>query len=456
MRAIRLHDTLSGKPRELETREPGRARIYACGPTVYAPVHVGNARPFVVFALLKRFLESEGYEVTLVENVTDVNDKIYDAARARGVSSEALAREMTARYVADTDRLGLGRPDHEPKASEAIGAIVELIAALIDRGHAYPAAGDVYFRVESFSGYGMLSNRSLDDMVQSEGDEERSELKESPRDFALWKAQKAGEDTSWESPWGSGRPGWHIECSAMAERILGLDFDVHGGGLDLVFPHHENEIAQTEAGRGQPLARVWMHNGMVRLDEEKMSKSVGNIQLLHAALDRFGRDALVMYFVAGHYRQPLAFSPATLADAAKSVERIRDFGRRIDRSAPEPEAFAPFLARFRDALADDFNTPAARAALFDWVSEGNRRLDAGERVGGSGLRSLLWTLGLDSLLEDADAGTADAEVERLAAERDAARAARDFATADARRDELAARGWEVRDTPDGPQLVRRA
>ncbi len=455
MREIRLYDSLSGELRRLETREAGKVRIYACGPTVYAPVHVGNARPFVVFALLRRFLEQEGYEVTLVENITDVNDKIYDAAREEGVSSDELAGAMSARYILDTDRLGLGRPDHEPKASEAIPGIIDLIEALIDAGHAYAAGGDVYFRVGSFPAYGKLSNRTLEEMVQSEGDEARAELKESPQDFALWKAHKPGEDTSWPAPWGAGRPGWHIECSAMAERLLGLDFDIHGGGLDLVFPHHENEIAQTEAARGVPLARIWMHNGMVRLDEEKMSKSVGNMRLLRQALDRFGRDALVMYFIAGHYRQPLSFSPEALDDAARSVERIREFGRRLDPSAPGPEALEPFLKRFYDALADDFNTPAARAALFDWVTEGNRRLDSGQQLGIGGFAEVLRSIGMEHLLDPTD-DAPDSVAERLAGEREAARGEGDYATADAKRDELAALGWEVRDTAGGPRLVRRA
>ncbi len=453
MRQIRFQDTLSGEPRPLEPRDPGKVGIYACGPTVYSRVHVGNARPFVVFALFKRFLEHEGYDVTLVENVTDVNDKIYDAARERGVPSDQLAREMTASYVEDTDALGLGRPDREPKASETIDAIVSLIQALIDSGHAYEADGDVYFRVRSFEGYGRLSNRPLEEMGQGEGDD-ADDLKESPQDFALWKGRKEGEDTYWEAPWGEGRPGWHIECSAMAEEILGLDFDVHGGGSDLIFPHHENEIAQTEAGRGVPLARIWMHNGMVQLDQEKMSKSEGNIRSLHGALEAFGRDALVMYFVSGHYRQPLAYSEGALEDAARSVERVRDFVRRLDGNAPEPEALAPYAERFFAALADDFNTPAAREALFSWIAEGNRRLDAGERLGVGRLREMLWTLGLEDLLE-VDHGQPDADAERLLAEREQARAERDFATADARRDELASRGWEVRDTPEGPQLVPR-
>jgi cysteinyl-tRNA synthetase len=455
MREIRIRDSLSGGLASLEPREPGRVGIYACGPTVYAPIHVGNARPFVVFALFKRFLQHEGYEVTLVENITDVNDKIYDAARERGVPSAELARDMTARYIDETDRLDLGRPDHEPRATETIAPIVELIGALLGSGHAYEAGGDVYFRVRSFPGYGRLSNRALEDMVQLEGDEARAELKESPQDFALWKARKEGEDTSWSAPWGEGRPGWHIECSAMAESILGLDFDVHGGGLDLLFPHHENEIAQTEAARGRPLARLWMHNGMVEIDEAKMSKSEGEIHLLGEALDRYGRDALVMYFLGGHYRAPLAFSPDQLDEAARSVARVRDFCRRLDGSGREPEALHEYPRRLYDALADDFNTPAARATLFDWVAEGNRLVDAGKRVGAEELPEALWVLGLEGLLA-ADEEVADPDARRLLAEREAARAARDYAVADARRDELAARGWEVRDTPDGPQLVRRA
>jgi cysteinyl-tRNA synthetase len=453
MRQIRLHDTLTGELRPLEPREPGRVGVYACGPTVYARVHVGNARPFVIFALLERFLEHEGYEVTLVENVTDVNDKIYDAARQAGVPSAELAREMTALYVEDTDRLGLGRPDTEPLASESVEGIVDLIQALIDSGHAYPAGGDVYFRVESYDEYGKLSNRPLEDMQQGEGDD-AAELKESPHDFALWKARKPDEDTWWPAPWGEGRPGWHIECSAMAERILGLDFEIHGGGSDLVFPHHENEIAQTEAARGKPLARLWMHNGMVELDQEKMAKSVGNITLLHGALDEFGRDALVMYLVAGHYRGPLAFSAEALDDARRSVKRLRDFALRLDRDAPAPDAMDAYVERFFDALADDFNTAAARAALFEWVAEGNRLMDAGERMGPGRLAEMLYGLGMEHLLEDSGEGPG-AEAERLAAEREEARARGDYEAADRKRDELAQRGFEVRDTPEGPQLVRR-
>ena len=451
MRQIRIQDTLSGELRPLEPREAGRVGVYACGPTVYGRIHVGNARPYVVFALLKRFLEHEGLDVNLVVNVTDVNDKIYDAAREAGVPSAELAAEMTALYVSDTDGLGLGRPDGEPRAAETIGPIVDLIADLVESGHAYPAGGDVYFRVSSFGDYGKLSNRPVEEMQQGEGDD-AAELKESPQDFALWKATKEGEDTSWPSPWGDGRPGWHIECSAMAEQLLGTDFEIHGGGSDLVFPHHENEIAQTEAAREQPLARIWMHNGMVQMGTEKMAKSVGNIRLLHQALEEFGRDALVMYFARGHYRQPLAFSPEALEEAGRAVERLRELARRLDPDGPDPEGLDAAVEAFFDRLADDFNSPAALGALFEWVSDANRRLDGGERMGPGRIAEMFHALGLENLLDAAD--EAPAEAQALLDEREAARAAKDFARADSIRDELAALGYEVRDTPEGARLRR--
>jgi cysteinyl-tRNA synthetase len=447
VRDITLHDTRSGEWRPLSPRDPGRIGIYACGPTVYGRIHVGNARPFVVFALLARFLAHEGYEVTLVENITDVNDKIYDAARAAGVPSAELAREMADHYVADTDRLALGRPDHEPLASETIGPIVDLIEALIARDHAYPVEGDVYFSVRSYPDYGELSHRDVDQMDQGEG-VEGAQLKRDPLDFALWKAHKEGEDTAWDAPWGRGRPGWHIECSAMAEQLLGLEFDIHGGGSDLVFPHHENEEAQTRAARGKPLARLWVHNGMVQLDAEKMAKSEGNIVSLHGALDEFGRDALIMYFVGGHYRQPLAYSDEELEQAAARVRRVREAARHL-RPGPSPPDLEPLRERFFAALAEDFNTPAALAAMFEWVREANKRQD----VGDADLREMLGVLALEHLLETDDAEGPDEEVRALAEQREEARAARDFAEADRLRDELRARGWEVRDGPDGPELV---
>jgi cysteinyl-tRNA synthetase len=463
MSAVRIHDSLSGGVRELEPREPGKVGIYACGPTVYGRIHVGNARPYVVFALLKRFLEHEGLDVTLVENITDVNDKIYDAAREAGISSDRLAREMTEAYRADTDRLALGRPDREPLASQTIDPIIDLIEALIERGHAYPAQGDVYFSVRSFDEYGKLSNRRLEDLQpadQGEPDSEQ-ERKRDPLDFALWKGQKPGEDTAWDSPWGRGRPGWHIECSAMAEAILGLDFDIHGGGSDLMFPHHENEIAQTEAGRGQPLARMWMHNGMVRFGEEKMAKSVGNVMGLAEALDRYGRDALIVYMLGGHYRQPLAFSAERMEEARQSARRLADFARLVRRSGDlmggaEDPGVASLRDEFFQALREDFNTPEALAALFKLVSEGNRRVADGRALPGAAaaLQEMLTVLGLERMLDER--GDVDEEALRLVQEREDARLSRDFARADAAREDLRKRGWEVRDTPEGPMLVPAA
>jgi cysteinyl-tRNA synthetase len=451
VREIRIRDTLSGELKALEPREPPRVGIYACGPTVYSRIHVGNARPYVIPALMRRFLEHEGYEPTLVINVTDVNDKIYDAAREASVPSAEFAAQMIREYVADTNALGLGRPDVEPLATETIPEIIELIEALIEGGHAYESGGDVYFRVRSFDGYGKLSNRDPAEMDQGE-EAGTARLKEDPLDFALWKARKEDEDTYWPSPWGDGRPGWHIECSAMAEKTLGADFEIHGGGSDLVFPHHENEIAQTEAARGVPLARTWMHNGMIRTAEEKMSKSVGNIFQLSEALDRFGGEAIVAYLSSGHYRQPLEFSEQALEEARARVARIRNFiEESADGDGEEDRFVAERREEFLAALADDFNTPRAWAALFELIAEGNRRPLPGARVA---LAELLPLLGLESLLEERP-DQPDSEAEALLTEREEARAARDFERADAIRDQLAELGWEVRDTAEGASLRRR-
>jgi cysteinyl-tRNA synthetase len=451
VRTIRLHDTRTGKVVPLEPRADARVGIYACGPTVYSRIHVGNARPYVTFMVLRRFLEAEGYDPTLVINVTDINDKIYDAARAAGRPSDELAREMTERYVQDTEQLGLGRPDAEPLASETIGPIIALIEDLIAGGHAYESEGDVYFRVRSYPEYGELSHRRVEDMEQGEEDVDplTRERKEDRLDFALWKGAKPDEDTAWDSPWGPGRPGWHIECSAMAETLLGVDFEVHGGGSDLVFPHHENEAAQTRAARGEPLARIWMHNGMIQAEGgEKMAKSVGNIFPLHAALDEFRADAVVMYLLSGHYRQPLAFSAERLQEAAARVERIREAGRKL-ASGPSPQDMAPLRERFLDALANDFNTAEALAAVFEWIREANRREDA---VGAADLEAMLGVLGLEHLLGQEPAQAPDA-VFALAAERLQARERSDWGEADRLRDEIAARGWQVRDVGDGFELL---
>ena len=447
MRAISLHDTRTGEVRPIEPREPGRVAIYACGPTVYGRIHVGNARPFVVFSLLKRYLAHEGYEVTLVFNITDVNDKIYAAAQEAGVHSYVLAREMSDAYIADTDGLGLGRPDYEPRASQTIPGIIRLIERLVETGHAYAASGDVYFSVRSYPGYGELSHRNVEEMDQGEG-VEGADLKRDPLDFALWKAEKPGEDTAWDSPWGRGRPGWHIECSAMAEELLGLDFEIHGGGSDLIFPHHENEAAQTCAAHGLALARLWMHNGMVRLDKAKMAKSVGNIFVLHDALSTYGRDALIMYFCGGHYRQPVEFDDQRLEEASARVKRVREAARKLIGGA-SPDWSAPLREEFFDALAYDFNTPRALAEVFDWVREANA---SDSPVGDADLREMLGVLGLENLL-DPDEADAPPEAVELSEARERARAGRDYGEADRLREQLREMGWEVRDGPAGPELL---
>lgn len=447
---IELFDTRTGALTPLTTREPGKVGIYACGPTVYQPIHIGNARPFITFNWLRRYLEYSGYEVTLVVNVTDVNDKIYAAAVASETDSAQLATRMGDRYREDTDRLELGRPDVEPKVTESIDEIIALTQALIDRGHAYAADGDVYFRVRSDDRYGELSRRSLEDADQGEG-LEGADRKEDPADFALWKATKDGEDSWWPSPWGDGRPAWHIECSAMGEQWLGAEFEIHGGGRDLVFPHHENEAAQTRCGTGHDLAKIWMHSGMLQLGEEKMSKSIGNVALLSDVLDQWGRDAVLYLFATAHYRQPLAFGEDAMQQATARVARLRELGRVLT-PGESPADLRAHRDGFFAALAADFNTALALASLAEWVREAFRR----ERgtVGSADLEEMLSMFGLENLLAPETGDGPSPEALALVEARTAARAAKDWAAADAARDELLALGWTVRDGADGPELVK--
>ena len=458
---LRLYDSLRRSTNDVEPLTPGRLGLYVCGPTVYGPVHVGNARPFVVAMTLARHLRRTGWEVRVVSNLTDINDKIYTAAQAEGIESRDLAERESARYLDDTSRLGLGRPDVEPKVTESLPEIVEMIEGLIAGGHAYESDGDVYFRVADFPSYGALSGQKIDEMQP----EEITSKKQAPLDFALWKAQKPGEDAAWESPWGMGRPGWHIECSAMAMSALGEEIDIHGGGIDLKFPHHENERAQSEAMTGRPFARTWLHNGMLRFGGDKMSKSLGNIDRLSDALDREGNETLLSLFARAQYRSPLDYSPDSLEDARKSNDRLREALRRAERIAgaatpaqggPLATAAAEADARFRAALDDDFGTPEGLAALFDLVRVVNAATDAGDASPADVAQArailidCLWVLGLDGLGATADGPPAEAVA--LMQEREAARAAKDFARADAIRDELKALGWVVQDLAGGPEL----
>jgi cysteinyl-tRNA synthetase len=421
---MRLYNTATRGLDELPA-PPGPIRMYVCGPTVYQRIHIGNARPFVISMWLKRWLAQQGYDVTLVENVTDINDKIY--AAAPGASAE-LAATATRQYIEDTDDLGLGRPDHEPLATGTIPEIVALIQELIDRDLAYEAGGDVYFRVARFPEYGRLSGRHEDESAirNPSEEEEQSALKEDPRDFALWKAHKEGEDTWWESPWGRGRPGWHIECSAMAEKHLGPVFEIHGGGLDLVFPHHENEIAQSR-GAGREFARIWMHNGMLRFGGEKMSKSLGNVVPLREALDEWGRETLLMLFLGAHWRKPMDYTEETLAAAKARADGFRE----VFRNPSEPGGSWEQLVA---ALDDDFNTPEALAVMHEWRDHGL-------------LRRALDLFGLASL---AETEAAPAELEELARRRAEVRTNGDFDEADRLRQEIEEAGWEVRDMTADP------
>jgi cysteinyl-tRNA synthetase len=422
---MRLYDTFTRGPVELPP-PPGPIRIYSCGPTVYQRIHVGNAIPFVVSMWLKRWLVETGYDVKLVINITDVNDKIYDAAPG---ASAQLAEDASRWYREDTDRLGLGRPDVEPTAVETVGDQIAMIEELVEHGFAYESDGDVYFRVTRYPEYGRLSGQKLDQVEE----QEPNPRKEDPRDFALWKANKPGEDTAWDSPWGRGRPGWHIECSVMSEKHLGPEFEIHGGGLDLVFPHHENEIAQSRA-LGHPFARIWMHNGILRFGGEEMHKSTGNDVSLRAALDHWGPETLLVFYLTGQYRKPLDYSDATLEAAAARAEGFRDVFRNPHEPAPDGA-----WERFAAALDDDFSTPAALAVMHEWRDH-------------ELLRRALSVFGLESLAEHEDAPP---EIAELAARRQAAREARDFEAADRLRDELEAAGWEARDEPGGYRLVRR-
>jgi cysteinyl-tRNA synthetase len=421
---MRLYSTLARDLVDLP-EAPGPIGMYVCGPTVYARAHIGNARPYVIAVWYKRWLRERGYDVTLVHNITDVNDKIYEAAPG---ASAARAEEATRWYLEDTGRFGLDEVDHWPKATETIVEIVAFIVDLIERGYAYEVDGDVYFRVSRWEEYGRLSGQKPDQVEE----QEPNPRKEDARDFALWKANKPEEDTWWDSPWGRGRPGWHIECSAMAEKLLGPVFEIHGGGLDLVFPHHENELAQSRA-LGHEFAKIWMHNGMLRFTGEKMSKSLGNIETIKEVLDEWGRETVLLFFLTAHWRSPIDFSPETMAAAQA---QWRSFQQAVyENRDPAP---AVGWEAFEAALDDDFNTAQALAVLHEWRAASQIEL----------LQRGLEVFGLSFVPEPPPE-----DVNELVAEREAARTAKDFAASDDLRDRIAERGWVVQDTPAGSVLV---
>jgi cysteinyl-tRNA synthetase len=467
MTQFQVYDTVTRKKQPLLADGKQELSLYVCGPTVYDHIHVGNARTFAMFQAFANYLRFSGIQVKHVSNITDVNDKIYTAARERGMSSAELARQATQWYIDDTTRLGLGRPDVEPLASEAMAEIIALVEELVVRDLAYEANGDVYFRVKRYEAYGKLSNRTLDDMIAGSRDDlDPGEHKQDALDFVLWKATKEGEDTAWDSPWGRGRPGWHIECSAMAEAELGADFDVHAGGLDLLFPHHENEVAQSR-GAGRGFARLWMHGGLLEAgDGEKMSKSLGNFDRLHDVLERVPGWQLVLFFLSASYRGPLAWTEQGLQAAEALGTRITETLRRSERYLATVETRGTGDANFanseryweglHEALRDDFNTAEALKELGGLLYDLNTAVDEHAtpqlvRDHRKAIHEFTEVFGLDALLPGEVDVTAEAQT--LIEARDAARAAKDFAESDRIRDELQALGYVVRDTAAGTEVL---
>jgi cysteinyl-tRNA synthetase len=445
---VRIRDTLERDTVDLTTREPGKVSMYVCGPTVYDSPHIGNARTAVVFDTIRRYLEWVGFDVTFVSNVTDVEDKIIARAAREGRTEPEVAAEFEDVYFDQMRRLNVRAADHRPHATEYIDEMLEIVGELIAKGHAYEVPGQgVYFAVETFPGYGALPHRTLDELRDSAGARvDVDEAKRSPMDFALWKAAKPDEP-AWDSPWGPGRPGWHIECSAMSLDLLGEGFDLHGGGEDLAFPHHENERVQAE-GAGHPFARHWIHSGMVTVGGDKMSKSLGNFTTVDEALAGHDARAVRLAMLQAHYRRAADLGPVELGAAARAVERLDALVRRAEGRTDAPPD-QETLDAFRAAMDDDFDTVHALAGIFDAARRANRAVDDGDIEEASSILNaideLLGVLGLDAPASDDD----DAEIDALVRERDDARAARDFTRADEIRDELAARGIKLEDTPSG-------
>ncbi|MEZ4665682.1 MAG: cysteine--tRNA ligase [Thermomicrobiales bacterium] len=456
---LRLYSTLSRKVEPLETIEPGVVRMYVCGVTPYDNAHIGHAMSAIVFDVIRRYLEHVGYEVRHVVNFTDIDDKIIVRAQREGVSASELTEKLIADFHREREALGVLPATVYPQATLEIPAIVTMIEGLIEKGHAYVADGDVYFRVRTFDDYGKLSGRNVDDMV-SGARIEIDERKEDPLDFALWKAAKPGEPT-WPSPWSDGRPGWHIECSAMCSHHLNGQVDIHGGGTDLIFPHHENEIAQSEAFLGvAPFARYWLHNGMLQLGGDKMSKSIGNVIRIKDLIEGGTTQAFRLMVLQSHYRAPLTFSEESLDAAAKGLDRLITAARpaaNAPESGPDQgldRAIQQASDQFHAAMSDDFNSPAAVAALFDLARSINRARDAGAGVeeidrGRLALIELAGVLGLDLESSDRSAGDAGPFIDLLVQVRDRLRAEKQWALSDLIRDRLAEKGITIADGPQG-------
>lgn len=457
---MKLYNTMTRKKEEFVPITPGKVGMYSCGPTVYNYFHLGNARPFIVFDTLRRYFEYLGYDVTRVQNFTDIDDKMINKANELGITVKELADRFIREYYVDADGLNVERPTVAPLATEHIGEIIALIEKLIQNGLAYESQGDVYYAAKEFPGYAKLSGQNLDEL-EAGARVDVAEIKRDPMDFALWKAAKPGEP-SWDSPWGKGRPGWHVECSAMSMKYLGETFDIHTGGQDLIFPHHDNEIAQSEGATGKPFARYWLHNGYINVDNRKMSKSLNNFFTIRDISTEFDLMAVRLFMLSVHYRSPINYSRDLIVQAEAALSRIRNAHDLLSRiadapwgEAPREVAFTASLPQYRDrfkaAMDDDLNTADALGVIFDLVREANTVfVDGGSAEGAAAakglLEELLHVLGIQLKAE----APIPQEVLDLAEQRQAARAARDFAAADALRDQITALGYVVEDTKAGP------
>lgn len=458
---MKLFNTMTRRKEEFVPVEPGKAKIYACGPTVYNYFHIGNARPFIIFDTLRRYLEYSGLDVTFVQNFTDVDDKMIARANEEHVTLKALGERFIAEYFKDAQGLGIRPATVHPKATEHVEDIIGLVSRLVKSCHAYEVNGDVYFDVSTFPGYGKLSGQSLDDL-KAGARIDVTEIKRNPEDFALWKAAKPGED-SWDSPWGKGRPGWHIECSAMSMRYLGETIDIHGGGQDLIFPHHENEIAQSEAATGKPFARYWMHNGYINVDNEKMSKSKGNFFTVRDIAQKYDLKVVRLFMLSAHYRNPINFSEDLIMQAASAMARIKNCRDNLKHIAStggtvqvdvEKDTCA-LEERFRRAMDDDLNTAEAIGVIFEYVHDINLAFENG----GDKQSAEAALVALDKVLDVLGLVPEDeeipAEVLELVQQRQEARKNKDYAAADTLRGKIAALGFEVKDTPEGPKINKR-
>lgn len=463
-----IYNTMTRKKEEFQPIEPGRVKIYACGPTVYNYIHIGNARPIIIFDILRRYFEYKGYQVTFVQNFTDVDDKLIKRATEENSTVAAVAKKYIGEYTKDAAGLNVRQASIHPRATENIAQIVDIVRTLIEKGHAYESHGDVYFRARSFKEYGKLSHQPIDDL-EAGARIDISEIKEDPVDFALWKSAKPGEP-AWESPWGKGRPGWHIECSAMARRYLGNTIDIHCGGQDLIFPHHENEIAQSECASGHPFAHYWMHNGYLNIDNRKMSKSLNNFFTVREVADRFGYEPIRLLMLSSHYRTPMNYSVEIIGQMRAALERLYNCRESLvfaiekaeTEEKPDDRKMADHLAlrhsQFSDAMDDDLNTAGAIGIIFDLAKDINvcisrNSLSQGQLKKALGLFDSL--CGVLGILYEKKQGVLDNDIDRLIKRREDARRAKDYKTADEIRDQLKSMGIELKDTAQGVKWSRQ-